>query len=388
MDFKEYFSHINLTKIPMKGLHYEQKTTPDLIWCVALVICEITKQNRNSVFSDKEIRNSQLYNELMQDYFSKAPQHLAGSEYNKLSSYQLGLLVYAGVLEEVGGSPKKYRISQPDIIEYISGNDLHASRFLTEYTEKFLLDNDLILSFEIYENNPNQTNYLAIKDKYWEWAKANTNIRGTDRKHTYRVVNKIFNVYCYKHRIPGEERSKISDGPCPYSLLIYNRKNFRDEAMPSGMTRREYVEKVLLDIDTQGVVCVAQIQKAKADIKRKYRGESEIQDPKYGFIPNGGVHIHHILPQSSYSHFARYRENLIALTPGQHLSLAHPQTNTQRINADFQRICLEKKFEHIKESLAQGEDFYVLSKFIEVLNSALSLTISESADISEINTFV
>jgi len=364
MNFEEYFKNKNLVKTPHEGLHYEQKTTPDLIWCVAFIILDITKNDRGLVFTDKEIRSSPLFNELMQDYFSKAPQHLAGSEYDKLSSYQLGLLAYAGILEEINGRPKKYKLLQLEALEYISRNDLSASKFLTEYTEKFLFDNRLISYFEIYKNNPTQANYSAIKDKYWEWAQINTDIRGTDRKHTYRVLNKIFNVYCYKHRIPGEDRSKISDGPCPYSFLIYNRKNFRDEDMPSGMTRREYIKYILSDIDAGGVVGAVLLQKVKAEIKRKYNGVSELQDQVYGFIPESGVHIHHILPQHTHTQFALFRENLIALTPGQHLSFAHVQGNTQRINPDFQKICLRKKFDHIKESLESGEDFYVLSRFI------------------------
>jgi hypothetical protein len=384
MDFNEYFQSKDLTKTPKQGLHYEQKTTPDLIWCVSLVILDVTKDNKDLIFSDKEIRLSPLFDSLMQDYFSKPSQALAPGEYNKVSSYQLGLLSYAGILEQVNNRPKKYKIKQLQALEYMSVNDLNASKFLTEYTEKFLSDNGLISDFENYKNNPTQANHLIVKDKYWEWAKINTDIRGTDRKHTYRVFNKIFNVYCYKHRIPGEDGSNITTGPCPYSFLIYNRKNFRDENMPSGMTRREYMKNVLSDIDAGGVVGAVLLQKAKADIKRKYNGVSELQDTASGFVPESGVHIHHMLPQHSHPQFALFRENLIALTPGQHLSFAHVQGNTQRINPDFQKICLKKKFDHIKESLESGEDFYVLSRFIQVINSGLGFNLNETATLAEI----
>ncbi|MCX6751913.1 MAG: hypothetical protein NTZ87_00180 [Candidatus Nomurabacteria bacterium] len=322
----------------------------------------------------------------MQDYFSKPSQNLAPGEYNKVSSYQLGLLSYAGILEQVNNRPKKYKIKKLEALEYMSVNDLNASKFLTEYTEKFLSDNGLITYFQNYKNNPNQANHLIAKDKYWEWAKINTAVKGTDPKHTYRVFNKIFNVYCYKHRIPGEDGSNVTDGPCPYSFLIYNRTNFRDENMPTGMTRREYTEKMLSDINTNGVVEVVLVQKAKAEIKRKYNGESEIQDVALGFIPNGGVHIHHILPQSTHRQFALYRENLIALTPGQHFSSAHVQGNTQRVDPIFQKTCLKRKFEHIKESIQNGEDFYVLSKFIQVINSAFNLQLNEASTINEVGT--
>ena len=384
MNFQEYFNNKNLKKIPKQGLHYEQKTTPDLLWCVSLVILDITKNDRNLVFSDSEIRLSPLFDNLMQDYFSKPSQALAPGEYNKVSSYQLGLLSYAGILEKVRDRPKQYKITNLEALEYMSTNDLNASKFLTEYTEKFLNDNGLIVDFEKYKNNPTQANHLIAKDKYWLWAKINTKIRGTDRKHTYRVFNKMFNVYCYKHRIPGEDGSNITSGPCPYSFLIYNRKNFRDENMPSGMTRREYRESVLLDIDASGVVGAVLLQKVKADIKKKYNGISEIQEQEYNFTPEGGVHIHHMLPQHSNPEFVLFRENLIALTPGQHLSYAHIQGNTHRINAEFQKVCLKRKFENIKTSLKNGEDFYVLNKFIQVINSAFNLKLKETSSLDQI----
>jgi hypothetical protein len=385
MDFQEYFQNKNLKKIPRQGLHYEQKTTPDLLWCVSLVILDVTKNDRNLVFSDNEIRLSPLFDNLMQDYFSKPSQTLAPGEYNKVSSYQLGLLSYAGILKKISDRPKQYKIENLEALEYMSTNDLNSSRFLTEYTEKFLEDNDLVTYFENYKNNPNQANHLIAKDKYWEWAKVNTKIRGTDRKHTYRVFNKIFNVYCYKHKIPGEDGSNVTSGPCPYSFLIYNRKNFRDENMPSGMTRREYLDSVLSDIDVGGVVGAVLLQKAKADIKKKYNGISEIQEQEYNFTPEGGVHVHHILPQHSHPQFAIFRENLIALTPGQHLSYAHVQGNTHRINSDFQKVCLKRKFENIKKSIKNGEDFYMLNKFIQVLNLTLNLQLSDTSTMSEIN---
>ena len=386
MDFKTYFQSKDLRKNPKQGLHYEQKTTPDLLWCVSLVILDITNNERNLVFSDSDIRLSPVFDNLMQDYFSKPAQNLAENEYNKVSSYQLGLLVYSGILTQVNKRPKKYRIAELQALEYMAVNDLNASKFLTEYTEKFLADNALLPYFETYKNVLTQENHLLAKEGYWAWAKINTAVKGTDPRHSYRVFNKIFNVYCYKHRIPGEDGANITNGPCPYSFLIYNRKNFRDENKPAGMTRKVYTEKMLLDIDASGVVGAVLSQKVKAEIKRKYNGVSEIQDQAFGFIAESGVHVHHMLPQHSHPEFSLFRENLIALTPGQHLSLAHVQGNTQRINPDFQKVCLKRKFEHIKKSLHNGEDFYSLGKFIQVINSAFNLELSETSSMAEIAT--
>jgi hypothetical protein len=388
MNFETYFQSKNLKKVPKEGLHYEQKTTPDLLWCVSLVILDVTKNNRTQIFSDKDIRLSPVFDNLMQDYFSKPPQNVAPNEYNKVSSYQLGLLSYAGILEQVSDRPKKYKINSLPALEYMAVNDLNASKFLTEYTEKFLEDNGLISYFNQFKDNPNQANHVVAKDKYWEWAKINTAIKGSNPQHTYRVFNKIFNVFCYKHKIPGEDGSNVTDGPCPYSFLIYNRTNFRDENKPVGMTRKEYQEKVLADIDAGGVVQVVLIQKAKDEIRKKYNGTSEIQEVEYNFTANSGVHIHHILPQSSFPQFSLYRENLIALTPGQHLSFAHVQGNTQRVDSNFQKICIKRKFENIKESLNRGESFYNLSQFVDIFNNALNLNLNKNSSISEIDSAI
>ncbi len=388
MDFKEYFRIKNLLKTPRVGVHYEQKTTPDLLWCVSHVILDITNNDRNLVFSDKDVRLSPVFDNLMQDYFSKPPQHLAKNEYNKVSSYQLGLLSYAGVIEQVSQRPKKYKINSLQALEYMAVNDLNSSKFLTEYTEKFLEDNGLISYFEQFKNTSTQANYLIAKDKYWEWARINTAIKGVDPTHTYRVFNKIFNVYCYKHRIPGEDGSNVTNGPCPYSFLIYNRTNFRDENMPSGITRQEYRNKILSDIDANGVVVVVLLQKVKDEIRKKCNGISEMQEQELGFVADSGIHIHHILPQSSHPQFSLFRENLIALTPGQHLSFAHVQGNTQRINPDFQKICLKRKFQHIKESINNGENFYTSTQFVKILNTTLNLSVSEDSAITDIDSIL
>jgi hypothetical protein len=386
MDFQAYFKNKNLTKVPREGLHFEQKTTPDLIWCVALAIEEITQVDPQRMFSDSDIRQSRAFGALMQDYFSKAPQSQAKNEYNKLSSYQLGLLAFAGVLV-VEGKPKRYRVVEADIVAFLATNDLNSLRFLSEYTEKFLVDNGLLSFFEIYKNNPNQDNHLKAKQAYWDWARVNTGVRGTDRKHTYRVFNKLFNIYCNKHRIPGESGSNITLGPCPYSLLIYNRTNFRDKDMPIGMTRSQYKVDVLSKIETDGYVETL-LQKAKESVRSKYNDDSEIKDPNLGYLPNQGTHVHHILPKSSYPEFSLTKENLICLSPGQHLSLAHVMGDTRQIDPGFQRECLKQKFKNIWESIKAGENFYELTVFIRILNTCLCQDVDEDSSPEEVGIYM
>ncbi len=387
MDFNKYFETKSLTKTPRVGIHYEQKITPDLLWCVAHVILDITKDNPDKIFTDKDIRESPVFNSLMQDYFCKAPQEDAENEYNKVSSYQLGLFTFAGILEQVDSQPKKYKVNNKEALSYIAVNDLNASHFLIEYTEKFIHDNGLGQVFENYRTNPNQNNYIKAKEAYWNWARVHTAIRGTDRKHTYRVFNKMFNVFCYKNRLSGQASSRVITGPCPYSFLIYNRTNFRDRDMPSGMTREQYKNEILSEINQGGIVETL-LQKAKDAVKAKHDNDSEIIDPALDYYPNRGVNVHHILPKHSYPQFSLSKENLICLTPGQHLSLAHIRGNTQTINPQFQIICLKKKFEQIKISLEANGGFYNLKEFIKIINTNFGWTIDENATVAEVDSIL
>lgn len=383
MDFEEYFKKKDLKKIPHKGIHYEQKTTPDLIWCVAHVILDITKDDKAKVFSDTvDVRKSPLFNSLMQDYFSKPPQEQAENEYNKVSSYQLGLLTFVGVLDQVDERPRKYKVKNFKVLEYLAINDLNASKFLGEYTEKFLQDNGLWNVFDNYRKNPHQDNHLKAKEAYWNWAKINTAVRGSNRRHTYRVFNKIFNIFCYKNRLPGEEASNITGGPCPYSFLIYNRSNFRDKDMPSGMTRQQYQKETLTEIENGGIVETF-LHKVKEILKQKYNYDSEIKDSRWGYAPERVVEAHHILPSHSYQQFSLSRENLIVLTPDQHRSFAH-QGSYKTTNASFQLVCLRVKLDHIEESINSGENFYNVDIFISIINTRYNLKIEKSASIEKI----
>ena len=380
MDFKEYFRTKSLLKTPNMGVHYEQKITPDLIWCVSHVVLNLIGNDQSRVFTDKDIRESLVFNSLMRDYFSKAPQENAENEYNKVSSYQLGVLAFAGILDQVAERPKKYQVNNMEALKFIAVNDFNASSFLCEYTEKFISDNGLSDVFENYRQNPNQDNYLKAKESYWNWAKTHTAVKGDDRRHTYRVFNKLFNVFCYKNRLPGEDASNITSGPCPYSFLIYNRTNFRDKDMPSGMTRQQYQEEVLSEIEQGGVVETL-LQKVKDLVKVRHGNDSEIKELTFNYVANSGVHVHHILPRHSYPQYSLSKENLISLTPGQHLSLAHVEANTRTINPEFQSACLKKKFEHIKTSVEASDGFYYLKEFIKILNTCFNWTLSENSDL-------
>lgn len=379
MDFTNFFKNRSLKKVPKVGVHFEQKITPDLFWCVAFAILDLTKGDPEQSFTDQDIRASSTYITLMRDYFSKAPQKNAEGEFNKVSRYQLEVMVYAGVLDKSNQKPSRYSIRELDVLRYVAQNDFSASYFLTAYVDKLIIDNNWTDVFEAYRANPTQDNYEYIKEAYLQWARINTNVKGANKDHTYRVVNKIFNLYCYAHGIPGEDGSRVKTSPCPYSYLIYKRTNFRDLDLPRGMTRSEYklyLQEQMATVDQEGVID-SFMKKAKDEVKKKYHMDSEIKDAAWGYAPDRVVEAHHILPRRAFPQFAISKENLISLTPDQHRSLAHVGKYTGPVDPIFQIVCLLSKLMHIVESLDADQDFYSYRNFVSMLNAVYDWQLEE-----------
>ncbi|MCX5773685.1 MAG: hypothetical protein NTX05_03640 [Fusobacteria bacterium] len=79
--------------------------------------------------------------------------------------------------------------------------------------------------------------------------------------------------------------------------------------------------------------------------------------------------MHHIFPEADYPEICYFLENIIALTPTQHLGYAHPYGRTQEIDEQYQHLLLLAKADRIQENLvAAVEDIYEFSKFLYVLN--------------------
>jgi hypothetical protein len=163
---------------------------------------------------------------------------------------------------------------------------------------------------------------------------------------------------------------------------MYNRNNFRDinAEKPKEITRKEYIQQQ--NIVVNEAYYKYQSVKAKHYLKLfnlQYRNnESE----HYDELNNGiATQIHHIFPESQYPEICYYLENLIALTPNQHMIKAHPNNNTREICETYQHLLLLSKIERIKENLSSNniERIYEFSKLLFVLNVGF-----ENDDILEI----
>ena len=108
---------------------------------------------------------------------------------------------------------------------------------------------------------------------------------------------------------------------------------------------------------TRFAVCPARLH--------KHYHFSEVLDDKQGET----IHIHHIFPQNEFPTIKAYKENLIALTAGQHLEYAHPKGNTHITDVMYQSVCLKMKSVSIQKSLKAGELIYSKPNFIFVINT-------------------
>ena len=154
---------------------------------------------------------------------------------------------------------------------------------------------------------------------------------------------------------------------------MYNRDNFRDIYLdkPKDMTRREYLQTVHIEPNPAFYVYLS--QKAKRLVKdfndTFWEGKTELFDKNHS--EDYASHIHHIFPEGDYPELSYYVENLIALTPTQHLNYAHPRGNTRCIDRHIQHLCLLAKADTIEKSYRLRDNIYNFSNFCHVLSVGL-----------------
>jgi hypothetical protein len=190
-----------------------------------------------------------------------------------------------------------------------------------------------------------------------------------------RIFIKVLNPLAFLHNSLGTEHGRLSKDVITADMLMYNRDNFRDVGVskPKGITRKQHVSKV--KAAPSAALIAYNSAKAKKYVRSfndKFRaGVSEVDDANH--LNDPAVHIHHIFPESQFSEISAHFENLIALTPTQHLGYAHPKGNTQRIDINYQHKCIISKISNIKDCMnsSKMEQIYEFEKLKEVLKIGL-----------------
>lgn len=356
----------------------DQKCTPDVVCFIA--DCVMNLADKNHFFTVNDIWNSQYFIKNTRAIFNKpwATDVKARHEYDKFIQQPLRMLAYANILEiKRIGITNHYKISNEEILDYISQRERNTYNFLYCYFEKVLTDSGFWRYFLDYKNsNQTKNDFNELKERYTRFIIGHTAINGAVEVH--RIFPKILNVFAVENQIKGSEKGRVSKYVFTFSDLMYNRKNWRDLNKEKTMTRQE-AELNEQETMQQEAYNAYYVQKAIALI-RKIHKESEVKDQ---WAVGEATQVHHIFSRAEFPEIAHYIENLILLTPTQHNTKAHPSNKTQQINKDYQLSCLLAKADSIEKSLLQvGEKYYRKESFIYVisvgLNQSIELTLSFS----------
>lgn len=346
----------------------DQKCTPDVLCIIADCIIEFYNSNKNSeYFSSLDIWHNQYTVENVEAIFKKPNpnKRKAKNEYDKFFQQPMEMFSYAGILEKKkDGKKNLYKIINEDMLQYIAIREMNALNFINLYNTKVLQDSGIYEYFEQFFKKQDKESYRNMKDKFSDFMIQNTKIN--TKRECNRIFTKVLNPLAFVKNKYGTEKGYISKQKITKDMLMYNRNNFRDVLTnkPKEMTRLEYC--ATLKEKPNNNLIKYQSFKAKK-ILRIYNdtfnnGESEVYD---NFAVGKAIHMHHIFPENEFSEISGYVENLIALTPTQHLGEAHPNGNTRIVDKAFQQICLLAKVSNIKSNILEGKE--VIYSFVNLI---------------------
>ncbi len=366
----------------------DQKCTPDIVCFIA--DCIVNTNCKNRVFGVQDLWDTDYFCENMQAIFCKpAPtDERARHEYDKVLAQPLKLLGYARVLSVIRrGRKLRFKVNDMDMLEWLARSDRNTFMFLGFYFDKVLKESGFSRYMSEYkrivENLPEKSVIKNARADLYE--KFHTFISDCTPTHskidTDRIFHKIFNIYAYNNLLPGSNEEKLQ---C-YDLM-YNRENWRDIHKPKEITRKEQNGTQINAVPTKLDIFTTYYVNKAIKLIKKLHFRSEVND-QWG---NGdATQVHHIFSKSDYPQFAAYLENLILLTATQHFSHAHPNNNTHLIDRDYQKVCLLCKADSIEKNIHyNGEKYYRKDLFVEVINTCLSLSLSESNSFTEIKNAV
>lgn len=358
------------------GRWIDQKCTMDVLCLVADCIVEYTGNKQDNTFTVNDIWYSDYTAENVRQIFSKPdPAEKASNEYDKYFGQPIKLLDAAGIIRgEKSGRGYTYSIVNQKLLEYISFRERNSCHFLCLYIEKVLKDSGIYQKFEDFFAMQDKNSFKELKDAYTRFTILNTPINGATE--CGRIFTKILNPLAYKYKKCGTERGRLSKGIITQDMIMYNQRNWRDilSEKPKDMTRTEY--EITLPKPDEDHMTAYRIKRAKRNLRRYndlYRdGKTELFDERHILDP--ATQMHHIFPANEFPQIADYLENLIALTPTQHYSHAHPNNNTQYIDRAYQYLCLLAKTGIIRENLmgpGPGPVIYDFNSYQTVLNTGL-----------------
>jgi len=359
-------------RVTGNGRWIDQKCTMDVVCFVADCIVEYIQNGGHQPFSSPDIWRSPYAVRNVQDFFGKPDptNYSAHDEFNKFFRQPMKMLAAAGVLRENGRirNAIQFSVENMEILEYIALREKNAYNFLCSYIEKTLHDSGLWGSFDRFFQFQDKTEYDAVKSRFTEFTIRYTKIN--TEKESYRIFTKVINILASKYKKRGTEDGRISKTFITFDKLMYNRVNWRDElsGKEKDVPRQDYKPAPVENNGYYKYRINRAINKLRHFNDKYNRSRSEVKEEMA--IGAAATHIHHIFPRSDFEEIADYLENLIALTPGQHLQKAHPEGNPKIVSRDFQYLCLVCKTDSIKNNIlgiSGGPVIYSFDCFTHVL---------------------
>lgn len=350
------------------GRWIDQKCAPDEVSFVSECVLEYVRETGKAVFQSPDVWKSAFAVSKVQQFFGK-PDPLVRStldEYNKFFRQPLKMLAAAGVLKENGrvNNTIQFEVVNADVLAFLARNDWNAYTFLYLYIEKTLRDSGIWDLFATFLDQQTKKNFDEMKDGFASFCKSYTPIRTTLEAN--RIFAKVLNPLACRYHTAGTIAGRMSPASITFNLLSYNRGNWRDVNKPKDIARRDYGKA---NPNPANVYFAAKaMDEVKKFNKRFNDGHSEVLGKHSG---GEATQMHHIFPRSEFPEIAAFVENIIALTPSQHLALAHPGNNTSKVDPDFQYSCLLAKNETVRKNVLLNYGplgFYSFDKLAFVLD--------------------
>lgn len=355
------------------GRWIDQKCAADVVTVVADCIYNYALKDDDGIFTTADIWHYKYAVENVEAIFKKpgVENKAARHEYDKFFQQPMEMLANANILtKSKRGNKNFYQVNNFEVLEYIALRERNALFFLKTYIEKVLTDSGLYQIFENFFANQTESAYDTVKKAFSSFIIKNTKING--EVECNRIFIKVLNPLAYFKNSYGTERGRLSKQIITYDMLMYNRNNFRDiyADKPKGITRKEYA--VTHPVEVNEAYYHYQSAKAKRFLRlfNEQNREGKTEHVQSAHISDKAIHMHHIFPEAIYPEICYYLENIIALTPTQHLNYAHPNGHTQEIDKQYQHLFLLSKADRIYENLidAAVEKIYEFSNLLFVLS--------------------
>ena len=337
------------------GRWFDQKVTPDVMAAVCGVVVAYCNDSARERFTVRNLWESEDFKESVERDFGKpSPQNPgAASEYDKFIAQPLNVLRSAQILKLESERPNKvFRINSDlsDVLHKMADSERETAEFLNAYIEEVFRQSGLLGLRDGFFARQDESAFQKLKAGYSRFIIDNTRIN--TEVECNRIFAKVVNIPAYFRRSKGAEMGKISRAPISLSDIRYNRINFRDAAAgkPKDIPRQQYQGR-LISCEAS-VLPGPSVRRVVRDVKDFHKHEPEIRDRFSAVNPKASHKVdgHHIFPQARHPLLARFRENIILLTPTQHGGHAHAgDSGFGEISQSYQHLCLQKKLESVEK---------------------------------------